>query len=127
MEFVGISIYAEGYYSGETYEETLLLKKESYEKIKEVIPEEISCGELDGKHSEVLRDVCVENIVVDSKVNDEQIHFDNDGDFLESEISDLYEEHGLNLEEEQKEIEEYLDTLDIFYLDKCFSSEKSYK
>ena len=46
MELVNVSLFAEGYYSGETYEENIWIKKSSYEKLKDDFPEEIGCGEL---------------------------------------------------------------------------------
>lgn len=49
MELVNINLSAEGYYSGSTYKYNILIKKSSYEKLMDIFPEEISCGELDGK------------------------------------------------------------------------------
>lgn len=55
MELVNVNLFAEGYYSGSTYEDNIWIKKSSYEKLANVFPEEISCGELDGKHDEVIK------------------------------------------------------------------------
>lgn len=61
MELVNINLFAEGYYSESTYEDNIWIKKSSYEKLMEVFPKEISCGELDGKYSEVMGEVEVKD------------------------------------------------------------------
>lgn len=38
MELVNINLFAEGYYSGRTYEDNIWIKKSSYEKINGYIP-----------------------------------------------------------------------------------------
>ena len=43
MELVNVCLFAEGYY-GRTYEDNIWIKKSSYEKLKDVFPEEISYG-----------------------------------------------------------------------------------
>ena len=61
MELVNVNLYAEGYYSGATYEDNIWIKESSYEKLRDIFPTEISCGELDGKHSEVMGEVEIQN------------------------------------------------------------------
>lgn len=53
-KFTIITAFAEGYYSGQTYLENVVMTNEFYEKNKEVLDEiSLYIGELDGKHSEV--------------------------------------------------------------------------
>ena len=61
MELVNVCLFAEGYYSGSTYEDNIWIKKSSYEKLKDIFPTEIGCGELDGKFSEVMGDVEIQD------------------------------------------------------------------
>lgn len=44
MELVNVCLFAEGYYSGSTYEDNIWIKKSSYEKLKDIFPKEIGCG-----------------------------------------------------------------------------------
>lgn len=46
MELVNVCLFAEGYYSGSTYEDNIWIKKSSYEKLKDIFPTKIGCGEL---------------------------------------------------------------------------------
>lgn len=114
MELVNINLFAEGYYSGSTYEDNIWIKKSSYEKLMDVFPEEISCGELDGKHSEVMGEVEVQDYSYTDEYYAKNSNTINDGDYLEWSLRDLYESNGLNLVEEQKEITEYLNHLDLY-------------
>ena len=61
MELVNVCLFAEGYYSGSTYEDNIWIKKSSYEKLKDIFPTEICCGELDGKFSEVMGNVEIQD------------------------------------------------------------------
>lgn len=112
MELVNVSLYAEGYYSGETYEENIWIKKSSYEKLKDDFPEKIGCGELDGKYSNVSGDVEVEDEWETDDDYARAVMPQNDGNILKYKLADLYEENGLDWVTEQKEIKEYFDGLD---------------
>ena len=114
MELVNINLFAEGYYSGSTYEDNIWSKKSSYVKLMEVFPKEISCGELDGKYSEVMGEVNVEDYSYTDEYYAKNANTINDGDYLEWSLRDLYESNGLNWVEEQKEIIEYLSHLDLY-------------
>ena len=114
MELVNINLFAEGYYSGSTYEDNIWSKKSSYDKLMEVFPKEISCGELDGKYSEVMGEVNVEDYSYTDEYYAKNANTINDGDYLEWSLRDLYESNGLNWVEEQKEIIEYLSHLDLY-------------
>lgn len=80
----------------------------------EVFPKEISCGELDGKYSEVMGEVNVEDYSYTDEYYAKNANTINDGDYLEWSLRDLYESNGLNWVEEQKEIIEYLSHLDLY-------------
>lgn len=80
----------------------------------DVFPEEISCGELDGKYSEVLGKVKVQDYSYTDEYYAKNAAVTHDGDCLEWSLCDLYELNGLNWEEEQKEITEYLRHLDLY-------------
>ena len=113
MELVNVCLFAEGYYSGSTYEENIWIKKSSYEKLEDVFPKEISCGELDGKFSEVMGNVEIQ----DDWHTDEEYSkagiAENDGDYLEWELRDLYKNNNIDWDLEQKEIKEYFKNLDV--------------
>lgn len=114
MELVNVNLFAEAYYSGITYEDNIWIKKTSYEKLMSVFPEEISCGELDGKHSEVMGEVEVQDYSYTDEYYAKNADITNDGDYLELSLRDLYESNGLDWVEEQKEIIEYLSYLDLY-------------
>lgn len=114
MELVNVNLFAEAYYSGITYEDNIWIKKTSYEKLMSVFPEEISCGELDGKHSEVMGEVEVQDYSYTDEYYAKNADITNDGDYLELSLRDLYESNGLDWVEEQKEIIEYLSHLDLY-------------
>lgn len=114
MELVNINLFAEGYYSGRTYEDNIWIKKSSYEKLMDVFPEEISCGELDGKYSEVMGEVEVQDYSYTDEYYAKNADVAHDGDYLEWSLRDLYESNGLDWVEEQKEITDYLRHLDLY-------------
>lgn len=116
MKLVNLILYAKGEYSGTIYEENRWVKSESYEKIKNDLPKEICCGELDGKHSgvEVYGDIEIQ----DEFENDEDLREAGvgkcDGNNLRDELIDIYKNHGLNFETEEKETEQFLESLDRY-------------
>lgn len=114
MELVNINLFAEAYYSGRTYEDNIWIKKTSYEKLMSVFPEEISCGELDGKYSEVMGEVEVQDYSHTDEYYAKNADIAHDGDYLEWSLRDLYESNGLDWVGEQKEINEYLSHLDLY-------------
>lgn len=114
MELVNINLFAEAYYSGRTYEDNIWIKKSSYEKLMGVFPKEISCGELDGKYSEVMGEVEVQDYSHTDEYYAKNADIAHDGDYLEWSLRDLYESNGLDWVEEQKEINEYLSHLDLY-------------
>jgi len=113
MKLVNVILYACAYYSEAEYEDNIWIKDETYQIIKEDIPDEIFCGELDGKHSQVDGDV-------EFKYFDEAAlleycdgyELETSGCRLEEEIIDVYEKYHLNFEKEQEEIKAYIESLD---------------
>lgn len=80
----------------------------------DVFPKEISCGELDGKYSEVMGAVEVQDYSYTDEYYAKNADVAHDGDILKWSLRDLYESNGLNWVEEQKEINEYLSHLDLY-------------
>lgn len=114
MELVNVCLYAEGCYSEATYEDNIWIKKSSYEKLRDIFPTEVSCGELDGKYSDVMGEVEIQ----DDWHTDEEVskagYAKHDGDLLEWELKDLYKNNNIDWDLEQKEIKEYFDNLDVW-------------
>ena len=114
MELVNVNLYACGYYSDSEYEDNIWIKKSSYEQLKDIFPKEISCGELDGKYSEVMGDVEIQD---DWKTDSDYAQAgvsECDGDYLERELKDLFKDNNIDWDSEQKEIKEYFDNLDVW-------------
>lgn len=114
MELVNINLFAEGYCSGRTYEDNIWIKKSSYEKLMDVFPEEISCGELDGKYSEVMGKVDVQDYSYTDEYYAKNADVAHDGNYLELSLWDLYDSNELDWVGEQNEINEYLRHLDLY-------------
>ena len=114
MKLVKVCLYAEGYYSEATYEDNIWIKKSTYEKLKDKFPLKIACGELDGKHSDVYGDVEIQ----DEWETDEDYAkagiAECDGEILEDELKELYEDNGFDWNKEQKKIKKYFDGLDVW-------------
>ena len=114
MKLINVNLYACGYYSDSEYEDNIWIKKSSYEQLKGVFPKEISCGELDGKYSEVMGDV----VIQDGWETDEDYAKVGvtkcSGDYLELELKNLYKNNNIDWGSEQKEIKEYFNNLDIW-------------
>lgn len=108
-----LELYGEAFYSGQSYNDSIFVKTESYELIKGKIPEKICLGELDGKHSCVYGSVCAYNYTEPDLVKME-LDLDRDGDNLAEELNLLYGGFDLDFDEEQKEIEEYLNSIDSY-------------
>lgn len=114
MELVKVNLYAYAYYSGVEYEENIWIKKSSYEKIKESFPTEVYIADIDGKYSETKGKVTViENFKSDKEYAIEGT-LECDGENLKWELESVYENNNLDYESEQKEIAEYLNSIDIY-------------
>lgn len=93
MELINVCLFAEGYYSGSTYEDNIWIKKSSYEKLKDIFPTEICCGELDGKFSEVMGNVDIQDDWHTDEEYSKAGDAKHDGDYLEWELKDLYKDN----------------------------------
>lgn len=101
MNLISINLYANAYYSGNTYDETIFLLEDDYKKIgTDLNGNRVSVGELDGKHSDVSGEITVEVISEDEQENF-KFEVENDGNCL------LYE-----IDEYLNESEQYFGTLD---------------
>lgn len=114
MELVNVCLFAEGYYSESTYEDNIWIKKSSYEKLKDIFPTEIDCGELDGKFSEVMGNVEIQDDWETDTDYAQAGVSKCDGDYLKWELKDLYKDNNIDWNSEQKEIKEYFDNLDVW-------------
>ena len=114
MNLVKIGIYAEGYYSGQTYTEEYFIKEDSYNKLKEGISNiNIYIEELDGKYSEVPSDLRIENYSEEEllKTNIKTIQ---DSDNLAYELGQIYNKIGLDFVQELSEVDKYLNELNTY-------------
>lgn len=114
MELVNVCLFAEGYYSESTYEDNIWIKKSSYEKLKDIFPTEIGCGELDGKFSEVMGNVEIQDDWETDTDYAQAGVSKCDGDYLKWKLKDLYKDNNIDWNSEQKEIKEYFDNLDVW-------------
>lgn len=112
MELVQINAYAEGYYSGQTHEENVFITKESYEKVKEDVGAiEIYVYDLDGKHSEVESDITIIELT-EEELLEMDLNVENDGEDLYYKVKRLFENYEIDLNNEKRIVNEYLNTLD---------------
>lgn len=113
MDIVNLCFYAEGYYSGSTYEENVTVSKEFYEKIKDKVEEmEVCIYELDGKYSETYGYIDIQPCKEEDIINWYR-ETENDGNVFYSELSwtcSCY--FNLDLDKEIKKVQEYIDSLD---------------
>lgn len=112
MNLVLIQASAEGYYSENTYEEGIFITEESYEKIKDVEIGVCIC-ELDGKHSEVEADIVITKYTEEELLGTD-IEIDSDGESLYYPLEEIFENYGLDLDQEVRYVKEYLNTLDTY-------------
>jgi hypothetical protein len=128
MELVLVSVYGCGYYSDNEYEESIWLTKETFDKIVDDIPSEISLGELDGKHSQVFGDVEWEDFS-EKNILHKPNPFDlvADGTSLEEKIWDVLDKNGINYSEEKKKIYNYINSLDYLVRYERFVPKSQYE
>lgn len=124
MNVVNLCFYADGYYSGHTYEENITISEELYEKIKDKVSEmEVYVSELDGKYGEVLGEIeaqpCEEKDIPDWYTEPE-----DDGDTFWNNLEKLCEEEGLDLPTDVKKVKEYVKSID-YCVDVTVSVKKS--
>jgi len=111
MNIIEINATAEGYYSGNTYEENIYISKDFYETIKDDV-ENLSfyIDELDGKHSGCEVTICIFEYTEEQLLNMEICDHGNDRlyDYI-LEFENIDEEM---FEADIKKVGDYLDSLD---------------
>lgn len=115
MNLVKISVYAEGYYSGQTYAEEYFIKEESYNRLKEEIDNiDIYIGDLDGKHSEVPADLQIEVFSEEMLLKSNIEEMIQNSDDLACELIPIYNKIGLDFIQELSGIDKYLSELNTY-------------
>ena len=124
MNVVNLCFYAEGYYSGQTYEENILISENLYEKIKDKVEEmEVCVCELDGKHSQVWGDIEAE-LCEEKDIPKWYKNLTDDGETFWIDLEELCQEEGLDLSADVEEVKEYVKSLD-YCVDITVSVKKS--
>ena len=108
MNVVNLCFYAEGYYSGQEYEENITISEEMYENIKHEIDDmQVYISSLDGKHSEVLGDIdiqpCEEN-----NIKDWYLETKNDGESFWERLQKVCKAKGLDILKDVEEVKNYI-------------------
>lgn len=111
MNLVNINVYAEAYYSGAIYNETIFLLEEDYNKIKDDLKQKICLGELDGKHSEVYGEINID-IIEETKQLNYQYNILNDDNYLYYELYEIAQKKGLKIDNMIKKASKFIDGLD---------------
>lgn len=104
-KYIELSIYAEGYYSGASYKETVFLTKELWDKIKDDFKTTFYIYELDGKHSEIETKLDV-NEYTEEELKKYRVEYDDSGDILYLEV--FYTLKNIIQEKKDGEIEDLL-------------------
>jgi hypothetical protein len=78
---------------------------------------------LDGKHSEVEAETTID-CYTENQIKNMDWEADNDGKQLYHKLEKIFKNHGLNLDEEIKIVEDYLNSLDT-YIDVTVRVKKS--
>lgn len=107
---VNICLYAEGYNSGSTYEENIMVSEEFFDKIKEQLDNfDFYKDDLDGKYSEVLAErdyqYFTEEDILDWTLGD--LESRNDDNIFYLDILTICEKNNLSLGEECKRVKEW--------------------
>lgn len=113
MNVVNLCFYAEGYYSGQEYEENITISEDMYENIKHEIDDmQVYISDLDGKHSEVLGDIdiqpCEEN-----DIKDWYLEAKNDGESFWERLQEVCKAKGLDIVKDVEEVKNYINKLDF--------------
>ncbi|MCC0678246.1 MULTISPECIES: hypothetical protein [unclassified Clostridioides] len=105
-KYVKLSIFAEGFYSGATYEESLFLTEDIWNIIKtDIEKKEFFIYELDGKHSRCQCDFEVKEFTEKEIMEGKLVNCD-DGDDLYFTVKEVMKNNGI------KEVEEVIDAID---------------
>ena len=113
MNVVNLCFYAEGYYSGQEYEENVTISEEMYENIKhEIADMKVYVSELDGKHSEVLGEIDVQPCE-ESEIENCYSETNIDGDSFWYRLQEVCQAKGLDIVKDVEEVEKYIKGLDF--------------
>ena len=113
MNVVNLCFYAEGYYSGQEYEESVTISEEMYEKIKDEIDNmKVYIYELDGKHSEGLGEIDIQPCE-ESEIADWYSDTKNDGDSFWNKLQEVCKSKGLDIVKDVEEVEKFINSLDF--------------
>lgn len=132
MRLLNINCFAEAYYSGATYEENILIPADIFDSLPQevkdkIINMEIGVGELDGKHSECYAEITEDGIQYFEEGEAENSDMSNnrcDGERMYYKLEEIFKDNGIDLDEEIKKAEEYINTLDT-YITKEYRIKKS--
>jgi len=114
MNVINLCCYGEGNYSGAKYEENIAISQDAYTKFKpEIDALEVYLGELDGKHSCVYGEVAAQLFTEEEILNAGFDETYNDGDALYCQLEELFKSNGVDLDNELKMVDEYIDSLDL--------------
>ena len=124
MNVVNLCFYAEGYYSGQEYEENVTISEEMYEKIKDEIDNmEVYILDLDGKYSEILGEIDIQPCE-ESEIADWYSETRNDGELFWERLQEVCQNKGLNIVKDVEEVEKFIKSLD-FCIEVTLSVRKS--
>lgn len=124
MNVVNLCFYAEGYYSGQEYEENVTISEEMYEKIEhEIADMKVYVPELDGKYSEILGEIDVQ-FCEESKIADWCSCVKNDGELFWDKLKEICQYKGLDIVNDIEEVDKFINSLD-FCVDVTLSVKKS--
>lgn len=114
MNLTNVNVYAEGDYSGQTHEENIMMRTETFEKLSdEILKLRMWFYDLDGKHSEAKGEISIEHYTEEDLIN-MNLDFTNDGERLDERLEELFEDAGIDYMEEQSIVRNYLEKLDTF-------------
>lgn len=124
MNLVNLNFYAEGYYSGQTYEENILITEDFYNKIKNEIEElEVYVYDIDGDNSEVLGDIDIQ-FCKEKDIEDWYQIPKNDGYIFWEHLEEVCQDLELDLPENNKIAKEYTELFD-YKIEMTFNVRKS--
>lgn len=109
MDLIYINVYAYSFISGYDYYDGFWLKRSSYNKIKENIPEKIYCEEL-----EVMGEISVDEETLTESELANEIPCEQNGNCLKKCLEGLYEAVDIDFEKEQQEISKFFDDIDTY-------------
>lgn len=123
MRLLNINCYAEGYYSGATYEENITIPADTFDSLPEEVRNqirdlEIGVGELDGKHSECFATITEDGLkyIEENDVDDWDFTCRCDGDQMYYELKEIFKNNGIDIKEEIRKAEEYENSIDSYII-----------